>query len=55
MKIVFFSLLSENVVRGQGQSSSLKVIGQGHQDHNLKNRSEFKVNITIGKKVTGQV
>ena len=37
IKIVFFSLLSENEVKGQGhqgqgQRSSLKVIGQGHQD-----------------------
>ncbi len=35
IKIVFFSLLSENEVKGQGhqgegQRSSLKVIGQGH-------------------------
>ncbi len=48
IKIVFFSLLSENEVRGQGhqgQRSSLKVIGQDHQDqdHYLKKRSEVKV------------
>ncbi len=47
---MFFSLLSENEVKGQGhrvqgQRSGLKVIGQGHQDlgHYLKKRSGVKV------------
>ena len=59
IKIVVFSVLSENEVKGQGhqgqgQKSGLKVIGQGHQDqgHYLikssevrlsRSKSEFKV------------
>ncbi len=59
IKIVFFSLLCEKKVRGeghqgQGQRSSLKVIGQGHQDQchykeqgqrkrSLRSRSKIKL------------
>ncbi len=49
----FFSLLSENEVKGQGQRLSLKVLGQGHQDqgHYLKKRSDVKV--VMVKRVQG--
>ncbi len=50
IKMVFSSLLSENEVKGQGcqgqgQRSSLKVIGQVHQyqGHYLKKRAEVMV------------
>ncbi len=53
IKIVFFSLLSENEMKGhqsQGQMSSFKVVGQGHQDqgHYLEKRSEVEVKGKVG-------
>ena len=57
---MFFSLVSEPEVKGQGhqgqsQRSSLKIIGQGHQDqgHYLEKGSEVKV-VKVNVGVQGQ-
>ena len=55
IKIEFFSLLSEKKVRcqgHQGQRSSLKVIGQGDQDHcRYQEQGQRKRSIRSGSKV----